>query len=112
MIWIVSAYIIGFCIYQLFGITDSVIWEIYYDVLMFGSMLAVCVNRYFYGKYRFIWFIFGIVFKILIFIRISQITMKHNEFEVLNCLSEPYYLMPVLFILLLISVLIYKKWLN
>jgi len=112
MIWIVTIYFIGFFVYQLFGIPNSTNWAIYYDSLFSCSFIAICINRFLYGKFRVIWVAFGLMFFSFFIIDLTYINKSFEIYEANNCMGQPYYLLPLLFILLLIGVIFYKKWEN
>ena len=112
MIWIVTSYLIGFSFYQLFGIPNNTNWAIFYDSLFNCSFIAICINRFIYGNYRHIWFIFGLMFVIFFLIDLTFINSPFDFYEANSCMGKPYYLLPLLFILLLIGLIIYKKWGN
>jgi hypothetical protein len=75
-------------------------------------MLALCVNRFIYGQLRFIWFVLGKMFFVFFIIDLTYIGCEYDVYKASNCIEQPYYVLPILFVVLLIAVILYKRWVN
>lgn len=108
MKYIIGIFITLDCIYQLFGVSSDVNWSIYYELVHYTTLAAVCI-WYAYQNWNKLVGVFSLYFMAIIIVTISHIGSTQSEYLTMNNYSPVYWV--VLFTIFIISIfLIQKKW--
>lgn len=109
MILIAAAYLIGFSIYQIFGVPHDVEWSIFFDCLHYGFAMGVFFNRAVYA-YRYNAF-YALLTSIIIIVILFQLTFLGESLEIYkekSIVDEPFYFFPIVCIIILTTFIITK----
>ena len=107
MRWIIGIFIILDVIYQLLGVSNSVSWWLYYDLIHYALPLGICLHLYFKRGDKLIG-VFSLYFAFVFLNIISQIGLSKDAY--LKNVQYDYDLFAYFAIFILILFTINKLW--
>ena len=110
MRWIVGIIILLECLYQLFGVSISVNWSIFYELVRYLGLGCIAL-LYAYENWDRLMFYFSMFFLFMTGVVFSHLGMTRCEYLESNRVSSVYYIgLITIFVLLLF--ITNKKWKN